>query len=58
MATDPNPTPAEVARYIARMLAALEDLATESKLQMLAYLVGIAREEAADRAADLGKNRL
>ena len=57
MATNPHPTPAEVATYIARMLTALEDLAEESKLQMLAYLVGLAKEEAEARAAELGEER-
>ena len=52
MATDPNPTRAEVARYIARMLGSLEELASDAKLQMLAYLVGIAKEEAEARAAE------
>ena len=57
MATDPQPTPAEIATYIARMLGALKDLAEESKLQMLAYLVGIAKEEAEARAAEQGEER-
>lgn len=51
MATDPNPTPAEVARYIARMLGSLEELACESKLAMLAYLIGVAKDEALARSA-------
>ncbi len=47
-----EPTKAEIATYIERMVAELAGLARASRLEMLAYLLDIAREEAAARIAD------
>lgn len=52
MAEGHEPTQAEVAAYIGKMLGSLEDLAAESQLAMLAYLIGVAREEASARMRD------
>ena len=50
-----EPTTVEIATYIERMVAELSGLARASRLEMLAYLLDIAREEAAARIAD-GRN--
>jgi hypothetical protein len=47
-----DPTKAEIATYIERMVAELAGLARASRLEMLAYLLDIAREEVAARIAD------
>lgn len=47
-----EPTTTEVAAFIERMVAELATLARVNRLEMLAYLLDIAREEAAARAAD------
>lgn len=50
--TDYDPTPAEAATFIARQLAGLEEIARDARLAMLAYILGIARQEAEARAKD------
>jgi hypothetical protein len=50
-----EPTKAEIATYIERMVAELAVLARTSRLEMLAYLLEVAREEASARIAD-GRN--
>lgn len=51
MAASYEPTAAELAAYIARMLSGLHEIAeTHSGLAMLAYLIDIARQEAEARA--------
>ena len=47
-----EPTTAEIATYIERMVAELAVLARTNRLEMLAYLLDIAREEASARAVD------
>jgi hypothetical protein len=47
-----EPTTVEIAAYIERMVAELSGLARGSRLEMLAYLLDIAREEATARIAD------
>jgi hypothetical protein len=50
-----DPTAAEAAAYIERMLAGLHDIAAEHRaLAMLTYILGIARQEAAARAKEPG----
>lgn len=45
--TDEAVNPQDVAKYIGVMLVPLQKLARERKLDVLAYLIGLAREEAA-----------
>lgn len=52
MSENHEPTTAEIATYIERMVAELAVLARASRLEMVAYLLDIAREEASARAAD------
>ena len=52
MSENHEPTTTEIATYIERMVAELAVLARVSRLEMLAYLLDIAREEASARAAD------
>lgn len=49
--TDQEPTAAEAAAYIERMIAGLHEIAAEHRgLAMLAYILDLARQEAAARA--------
>lgn len=52
MIASPHASPSEVAAYIQRMVAELSGLATASRLDLLAYLLDVAHEEAAVRAAE------
>lgn len=55
MAAPYEPTAAELAAYIARMLAGLHEIAEPQRgLAMLAYLIDIARQEAEARAKGPG----
>jgi hypothetical protein len=47
-----HPTPIEIALYIERMTGELAGLARSNRLEMLAYLLDVAREEAAARIAE------
>jgi len=47
-----QPTPSEIAAYLERMVVELAALARNNRLEMLAYLLGIAAEEAAARVAE------
>jgi hypothetical protein len=47
-----EPSKVEIAAYIEKMVTELAGLARSSRLEMLAYLLDIAREEAAARLAD------
>lgn len=46
-----EPTSAEIAAYVERMVAELAALARSGRLDMLAYLLDVAREEATARVA-------
>lgn len=51
MAAPEDPTPAELAAYIARTLAGLHAMAGQRReLAMLAYILDLARQEAEARA--------
>lgn len=47
-----QPTPSEIAVYIERMAGELATLARANRLEMLAYLLDVSREEAAARIAE------
>jgi hypothetical protein len=47
-----QPTPSEIAVYIERMAGELASLARTNRLEMLAYLLDVAREEAVARIAE------
>ena len=47
-----QPTPSEIATYLERMVVELAMLARTNRLEMLAYLLDIAAEEAAARVAE------
>ena len=49
--SDYEPTAAELAAYVARMLAGLHEVAAQKReLAMLGYLIDVARQEAEARA--------
>lgn len=52
MSQSHEPTTAEIGAFIERMVAELAVLARTNRLEMLAYLLDIAREEASARAVD------
>ena len=52
MSQNYEPSTTEIATYIERMVTELAGLARSSRLEMLAYLLDIAREEAAAGIAD------
>ncbi len=52
-----EPSKSEIAAYIEKMVTELAGLARSSRLEMLAYLLDVAREEATARLAE-GRNSL
>jgi|APFEC2959095171_1045051.scaffolds.fasta_scaffold03635_2 hypothetical protein len=52
MSQSHDPTTAEIAAFIERMVTELATLARANRLEMLAYLLDITREEASARAVD------
>jgi len=53
MEPDDNILPSETALYIERMCGELRNLAAKADLNLLAYLLDVAREEAAQQTASV-----